>query len=145
MKKNLRVFNNPKIKNIFDSFDPNIRKKLLQIRDLIFATGAEIDAVGEITETLKWGEPSYVPLRQRVGSPIRINAIKDKNKFAVYFNCQSNLIPTFKQLYPTTFNFEGNRSIVFDNKDMIPIKELEHCISIALTYHLNKKFINPLS
>lgn len=142
MKKTLRPFTNVKIKSIFDSFDPNIRKKLLQIRDLIFTTAAEIDVVGEVTETLKWGEPSYVPLKQRVGSPIRLNQIKDKNKFALYFNCQSELIPTFKQLYPTTFNFEGNRSIVFDKKDKIPIKELEHCISIALTYHKNKSF-NP--
>jgi hypothetical protein len=142
MKKNYREFNNPKIKNIFDSFDPLIREKLLSIRNLIFTTASNIDAVGDVTETLKWGEPSFAPLKRKVGSPIRLNQLKDKNKFALYFNCQTNLIPTFKQLYPSTFNFEGNRSIVFDKKDKIPIKELEHCISIALTYHINKSF-NP--
>ena len=141
MKNNSRPFSNPKIKNIFDSFDPNVRKIILQIRDLIFTIGAEIDTVGEVTESLKWGEPSYAPLKQRVGSPIRLNQLKDKNKFALYFNCQSNLIPTFKQLYPSTFNFEGNRSIVFDINNKVPIKELEHCLSIALTYHINKSFI----
>lgn len=142
MKKNLSEFNNPKIKNIFDSFDPVIKKKLLRIRALIFTTAGSIDAVSDVTETLKWGEPSYAPLKQRVGSPIRLNQLKDKNGFALYFNCQSNLIPTFKQLYPSIFKYEGNRSIVFDRKDNLPIKELEHCISIALTYHINKSF-NP--
>lgn len=142
MKNNNREFKHPKIRNIFDSFEPIVKKKLLQIRDLIYTTAANIDAVGDITETLKWGEPSYVPLKQRVGSPIRLNQLKGKNGFALYFNCQSNLIPTFKQLYPSTFNYEGNRSIVFDRKDKIPIKELEHCISIALTYHIHKSF-NP--
>ena len=139
MKKNLRPFNNEKIKTIFDSFDPNIRKKLLQIRELIFTTAADIDFVEEVTETLKWGEPSYVPLKQKVGSPIRLNQLKDKNQFALYFNCQSNLVPTFKQIYPKTFNYGDNRSIIFDIKDKIPVTELSHCISLALTYHLNKR------
>jgi len=110
MKRNLREFNNPKIKNIFDSFDPINAKKLLRIRELIFKTAANIDSVGDVTETLKWGEPSYAPLKQRVGSPIRLNQLKSKNGFALYFNCQSNLITTFKQLYPSTFRYEGNRS-----------------------------------
>lgn len=140
MKKTIREFDNQKIKDIFDSFDPINAKKLLQIRELIFKTAANIESVGDVTETLKWGEPSYAPLKLRVGSPIRLNQLKDKNGFALYFNCQSNLITTFKQLYPSTFRYERNRSIVFNRKDKLPIKELEHCISIALTYHINKSF-----
>ena len=134
MKKNLRPFNNEKIKTIFDSFDPNIRKKLLQIRELIFTTAADIDVVDGYRK-----EPSYVHLKQKVGSPIRLNQLKDKNQFALYFNCQSNLVPTFKQIYPKTFNYGDNRSIIFDIKDKIPVTELSHCISLALTYHLNKR------
>ena len=106
---------------------------------MIFTTAADIDVVDEVTETLKWGEPSYVPLKQKVGSPIRLNQLKDKNQFALYFNCQSNLVPTFKQIYPKTFNYGDNRSIIFDIKDKIPVTELSHCISLALTYHLNKR------
>ena len=112
---------------------------------LIFNTAKEIKEVGEIEESLKWGEPSYSPIKPKVGSPIRINQIKNSNKYAIYFNCQSNLVPTFKQIYPKTFNYGGNRSIIFDIKDKIPVTELSHCISLALTYHLNKKSFNPSS
>ncbi len=33
----------------------------------------------------------------------------------------------------------GNRSIIFNEDDEIPLKELKECIALALTYHLNKK------
>lgn len=98
---------------------------------------------GEIEESLKWGEPSYSPIKPKVGSPIRINKIKTSDKYANFFNCQSNLVPTFKRVYPEKFNYGGNRSIIFELNDKIPVKELSHCISLALTYHLNKKSFNP--
>lgn len=137
MKKN-NPFTDHQIKQVFNSFDPTIRKKLLLIRDLIFNTADEIDSVGKITETLKWSEPSYVPLKAKIGSPIRLNSIKDKNQFGVYFNCQTTLVSTFRMIYPKIFNYSGNRSIIFNANDKIPLDELKHCISMALTYHISK-------
>ncbi len=31
--------------------------------------------------------------------------------------------------------FEGNRAVLFDVDTSIPVAELKHCISLALTYH----------
>ena len=42
-------------------------------------------------------------------------------------------------MYQSEFKFAGNRSIVFEESDEIPVQELSHCISLALTYHLRKK------
>jgi hypothetical protein len=44
------------------------RRTLLLVRDLIFTTATDLEDVGEINETLKWGQPSYVPARPRTGS-----------------------------------------------------------------------------
>ncbi len=137
MEKN-RPFNDTQIERVFNSFDPTIKKKLLLIRDLIFNTANEIDSVGKITETLKWNEPSYTPVKAKIGSPIRLNSIKNKNQFAVYFNCQTTLVSTFKMIYPKIFNYGGNRSIIFNANDKIPLDKLKHCISMALTYHISK-------
>jgi hypothetical protein len=134
-------FNNSKVRRLFDSLPNEVQPKLLFLRQLIFDTAKEINEVGDIEESLKWGEPSYSPIKPKVGSPIRINQIKKENKYAIYFNCQSNLVPTFKQIYPKTFNYGGNRSIIFDINDKIPVTQLRHCISLALTYHLNKKLL----
>ncbi len=56
----------------------------------------------------------------------------------MYFHCQTNLIATFKEMYPMQFRYEGNRSMIFDVNDKIAIKPLRDCVSLALTYRLTK-------
>jgi hypothetical protein len=48
------------------------------------------------------------------------------------------LVDTFRSLFPNTFDFEGNRALVFDASDTLPKKELAFCIAMALTYHVDK-------
>lgn len=136
-------FASPHVKEVFSNYDKDVREKLLFLRELIFKTAKETEGVGELEETLKWNEPSYVTTKPKNGSTIRINRIKNSNKYAIYFNCQTTLVSTFRQIYPTEFNYNGNRAIVFNLDEKIPTEELRHCISLALTYHLNKKNMNP--
>jgi hypothetical protein len=57
----------------------------------------------------------------------------------MYVHCQTDLVATFRELYPKEFTFAGNRSIIFDADDAIPEPALRHCVALALTYHLNKR------
>ena len=57
----------------------------------------------------------------------------------MYFKCTANLVDAFRERYPKVFRFGGNRSILFNRDDEIPVQELKRCIALALTYHLNKK------
>jgi len=136
-------FTNPEVKEIFNKIDEKVRTKLFFLRELIFETAKQTVGVGELEETLKWNEPSYVTSKPKSGSTIRINRIKTSNKYAMYFNCQTTLVSTFMQIYPTEFKYDGNRAIIFYMEEKVPAKELSHCISLALTYHLNKKRLNP--
>jgi len=132
--------NNPEVEAVFNSYPPKVRTKLLFLRQLILETAASLKNVGEIEEALKWGEPSYLTPKTKSGSTIRIDWKKSQeNQYAVYFKCTANLVPAFKEKYPKTFKFEGNRSIVFDIDEQIPVNELKSCIALALTYHYNKK------
>ena len=124
---------------IFDSYPAKFKTKLLFLRKLIIDVAANTEKVGEIEETLKWGEPSYVTSQTKSGSTIRIAWNKSApNEYAVYFNCRTNLVSTFKETYGDLFKYGGNRSIIFYEKDEISVKELSNCIAMALTYHLNK-------
>lgn len=105
------------------------------LRELIFETAAETEGIGELEETLKWGQPSYLT-KSKSGSTIRIDATKTPGQYAMYFHCQSNLVETFREMFPKQFRYEGNRAIIFDETDEIPVNELRHCIRLALTYHL---------
>ncbi len=130
-------FKNTQIAEIFDAYPKQMRKKLLYLRQLIFDTAAEIEGVGDIEETTKWGEPSYLA---KGGSTIRIDwKSHNPTQYAMYFHCKTKLVDTFKELYREKFNFEGNRAIIFNENDKVPVEELKHCIALALTYHSRKK------
>jgi hypothetical protein len=131
---------NPEVAAVFESYPKRIQAKLMVLRQLILDTAASTEGVGEIEETLKWGEPSYLTPETKSGSTIRI-AWKEsqEEQYSMYFKCTANLVPAFKERYPREFRFGGDRSIDFHIDDKVPVKELRSCIALALTYHLNKK------
>ena len=60
------------------------------------------------------------------------------SQYAMYFHCQTNLVETFRTLFPREFSFEGNRAIVFNESDSVPRDTLAFCVAAALTYHRNR-------
>ena len=77
--------------------------------------------------------------RTRAGSTIRLGWKESSpNQYAMYFNCQTNLVETFRTLFPKEFKFAGNRAIIFDDEDRPPTDALAYCIGAALTYHRRK-------
>lgn len=131
---------NLEVAAVFDAYSKEVKSKLMCLRQLIFDVASRTDGVGELEETLKWGQPSYLTTQTKSGSLVRIDQIKSQEgKYAMYFHCQTTLVDTFKEMYRGQLEFEGNRSIIFNEKDKLPVKALSHCISMALTYHLNKR------
>ncbi len=129
-------FNNLEVKKVFSAYPDNISAKMLFLRQLVLETAAETDGAKSIEETLKWGEPSYIT---KHGSTVRMDWKKSKpEQYAMYFHCKTKLVDTFKELYRDKLKFEGNRAIVFNINDKIPVNELKHCISLSLTYHTIK-------
>jgi hypothetical protein len=110
-----------------------------ELRELIFDTAANTEGVGDVEETLKWGEPAYVTSQTKSGSTVRIDWKKSRpGQYAMYFHCQTNLIETFRGLFAHEFEFEGNRAIVFTVGAPVPMDALAFCVSASLTYHLHK-------
>ena len=62
----------------------------------------------------------------------------EAGQVAVYFHCQTNLVETFRELYPE-LRYSGNRAILLDAGDKLPESELRHCVGLALTYHASKR------
>jgi hypothetical protein len=129
-------FENGEVAATFEAYPPAMRRKLLALRELIFRTAAETPGVGELEETLKWGEPAYLTSRSGSGSTVRIDWKKKRpDEYALYFNCQTTLVDTFRTLFPRELRFEGNRAIVFHASDEVPNDALTVCLRAALTYH----------
>jgi hypothetical protein len=125
---------------VFAAYPPAVRRRMLALRALIFETAADTPRVGKLAETLKWGEPAYVTTQTGSGSTVRIDwKAKAPDRYALYFNCQTNLVDTFRTMFPHDFKFEGNRALVIGLRDRVPRAELAWCIAAALTYHLAKR------
>ncbi len=127
------------VASVFKAYPASLRRRLMTLRELVFETAARTEGVGALSETLKWGQPSYLTAETGSGTTVRIDRLKKSDDYAIYFHCQSGLVGQFKELYPDTFRYEGKRAIVFDAKDRMPVKALRHCIGLALTHHLRKK------
>lgn len=134
----MHPFTNPDVARVFDTYPPGMRGKLLILRKLILDTAAITDGVGELEETLKWGEPAYLT-PSKSGSTIRINWKRSSpSQYALCFICHTNLVETFRMLFPNDFTFEGNRAMLFHQAEALPRDSLAFCIAAALTYHLKK-------
>ena len=137
---NVQIKTNPKVELVFNNYPNNVKNELLHLRYLIIETAKDIPEIKTLEETLKWGEASYLT---KTGSTIRMNWKKNNpNQYALYFQCTSKLVPTFKMIYKNTFTFEGTRAIVFNTNDEIPEVALKNCLTAALMYHKVKHLPN---
>ncbi|MBL1274473.1 MAG: DUF1801 domain-containing protein [Ectothiorhodospiraceae bacterium] len=127
---------NPTVAAVFKQYPDHIRAKIMVLRQLVLETAVETADITTLEETLKWGEPSYLT---KNGSTIRMHWKKSSpNQYALYFNCKTTLVDTFKELYGSILTLEGNRAILFNIKEKIPKAQIKHCILLALTYHRRK-------
>ncbi|MCI4669231.1 MAG: DUF1801 domain-containing protein [Bacteroidia bacterium] len=129
----MKIQQNPKVKEKFDSYPPEVGVRLFELRELILETAQEINPKLEVSEELKWGEPAYLTKK---GSTIRMDwKAKSPKQFAMYFNCNSRLVETFRVLYGDLFRYEKNRALLFELEEEIPKEEIKNCIRMALIYH----------
>lgn len=128
----------PEVKAAYDAFAPAQRTTLLALRDLTLATAAMHPAIGPLDESLKWGEPAYRPARG--GTTVRLGVSpKSPAACAIFVNCKTSLLATYRDLYPQTFDFEGDRALILPAAAPIPADAVSHCVSLALTYHARAK------
>ena len=120
-----------KLRGKFEAYPEAASSQLLKIREAIYEV-AEEESLGDVTESLKWNEPSY---QSKNGSSVRMDwKERSPMTISVYFNCKTTLIDTFKEIYQDTFHYEGNREIVFQISEKLPMRELKSCISMSLRY-----------
>lgn len=135
----MRRFDDVRVAALFKSYPTGVRTRLMALRELVFDVAAKTEGVGGLTETLKWGQPSYLTEETGSGTTVRIDRRKNRDGYAIYFHCQSGLVDAFRAIYPDTFTYEGKRAIVFDERERVPVRALSHCVGLALTHHLRKK------
>ena len=132
-------FQCPAVKHVYDRYPSRIQSCILSVREWVFDCAQRDPRVGQLEETLKWGEPSYLTPVSHSGSTLRLAwHPKYPNQYGLYVNCRTRLIDIFKETQGDLFRYEGNRAILFDIDDTLPQADLCDCITMILTYHLSK-------
>ncbi|MFQ6547586.1 DUF1801 domain-containing protein [Aestuariibius sp. 2305UL40-4] len=122
----------------FASFPDPYQGILLDVRRLIFAIAGADPEIGDLAETLKWGQPAYLTNGSRSGTTIRLGRAKT-GAAAIYTHCQTSVISDFRALFPDTFTYEGNRAVYLDPASPLPEEALNALIRSALRYHLSPR------
>ena len=60
----------PAVAKYFADRPAHLAMLIARLRSLVFDVAAGSPGVGALSETLKWGEPSYAPEKPRVGSSV---------------------------------------------------------------------------
>ncbi len=129
----VEINSSPQVKEIFDKYPDSVKEQMKFLRELVIETANETEGVDKLVETLKWGEPSYMT---KIGSTLRMDwKEKTPDQYAMYFQCNSRLVNTFRVVFDDTFQYEGKRAIVFKLNQEIPVEALKECIRATLTYH----------
>jgi hypothetical protein len=130
----------PHVVAAFRVFPGPVRERLEKVRALIFSVACRNPNIGPLTETLKWGEPAYLTEATGSGSTSRLGWPKPRpNHAAIYFNCKTTLVPTFRDNFPNAFEYSGNRAILLAVDEPVDEDALSFCIGMALKYHMVKE------
>jgi len=133
----LLVSTHPEFEAKMESYPEVVKPKMQALRTLVLETARASEAITRLGETLKWGEPSFVTPQ---GSTLRMDwKPKNPNHYALYFQCTSKLVHTFRLVFANTFTYEGNRAIILPLETDLPTDELKACILTTLTYHKVKQ------
>ena len=135
----MRRFVDARVAAVFEDYPPGLRTRLMALRELVFDTAARTSGVGPLDETLKWGQPSYLTAESGSGTTVRLDRLRNRDGYAIYFHCRSGLVDQFRTIYPDTFAYEGKRAIVFETGARVPVRALRHCLALALAHHARKK------
>jgi hypothetical protein len=123
----------PEIAAVFDSLPPDIAYVLRAVRlDILNAAGTTA-GVGQLIETLKWGEPAYLTEAPKTSTTLRLGRIG--GQAAVMVPCSTTIIEDARAIFGDVLELSGKRGLILGGDAQM----LAHVIHAALTYHMRKR------
>lgn len=132
----MQPFTEPEVENIFLAYPEPLRSTLLKIREMIFAQAVLLNI--PITETIRWWQPSYIPVAKNTGTTIRIDKFGD-TQAALFFNCKTSIVQDIKNRFADQVQYSKNRAIVLDAGQALPSEIIQYAIQAGLSYFKQKK------
>lgn len=110
-------------------------ERLFTMRDLIFAA-AQATQTLPLTETLTWGQPSYLPAK-KAGTTLRLGLTDSKP--TLFVPCSTDLLDRYRSAFPSEFTYSGDRAVHIAAQRPFPSAAFQQIAAMALTYHRDKR------
>ncbi|WP_162893208.1 DUF1801 domain-containing protein [Microbacterium halotolerans] len=109
-----------------------MRSVLLSVRALILTTAGALPRTGGVHEYLAWGQPTYRPRRDGVGTAVRLDE-HSPGVPALLVSCRTSLIREFST-FAAHMEFDGRRAVLLDPTVPLPRAELGAMVELAFSY-----------
>lgn len=113
----------------------HLHPRLLTLRALIFAA-AEATQTLPLTETLKWGQPAFLPAK-KAGTTLRLGEAAGQP--TLFVPCSTTLLDRYRDAFPTEFAYSGDRAVHVPATGSFPEEAFQQIAAMALTYHRDKR------
>lgn len=121
------------IVNVFDALPPNVAHILRDARLAIIRAAQTTPGVGQLTETLKWGEPAYLTVAPKSGTILRLGQIG--GRAAIMVPCSTTIIEDARGLFGDVPDLSGTRGLILGGDTQLR----DHVIHAGLTYYIRKR------
>ncbi|MFW2513849.1 hypothetical protein ACNI3K_08745 [Demequina sp. SO4-13] len=125
----------PEVEAAIADYPRPVSDRIVELRGLVWEVAAAEPAIGRVIETLKWGQPSYLPAQPRTGTTVRIDRIGPGADVGVFTHCQTSLVEEFRAAHGDLLEHDGTRALVVPAEGPYPARELREHIRSALLYH----------
>lgn len=96
--------------------------------------------LGRLMRTLKWGQPSWRPVKPRTGSTLRMDwTPKFPDRLSLFVDCKTDLAARMQDMYPDLPENDGQRHIAIALNIPVPEQALTHLADITFTYHRTRR------
>ena len=124
---------------ILGQWPPHAQVHFNAVRRLVLHAAREAD-VGPLTESLKWRQPAWRPERPNQGSTLRLNwSPASPAALTLFVDCKTTICATMREIYPTTFRYEGTRALHLSADEPYPDQAIDHLARLTFTYHRKTK------
>jgi len=119
------------LEDAFQRFPSQLLDQARGLRVLIQETAAS-EGINGLEETVKWGEPAFLP--GKTGTTVRIGHDPVAGHLKLLVHCQTDLVERWRQRFGDRLRYEGNRAVLIPADRALDETALASCIAEAFTY-----------
>ena len=128
----------PDLLNTFALWPDAAQSHALAIRTTCWQV-ADAARTGALTESLKWGQPAWRPVKPRMGSTLRLSwNATTPHRLDLFVDCKTDLAARITARCPDAFDSDGRRRLSVATDLPLPMDALRQLAQLTFTYHRAK-------